>query len=683
MSYWIWSPLTAEGIQQRAPVTLIAVTDSCAVQASDVSALTALGLFPVDTAVLQASESGNILLKTPFVTDTCATALADPSDRVHNGEEWASLGDMTLFVSDALSGVVDQWRTLIGTEVAGTGIAFTHWEVPDQLALLSTETAFRLPNTVVVIGLDDSATPSILAGNPVAETEAIHLSDPTPTVIAVLSVSDSCALHAIDGFVPFPITPVLDTFNRANEGPPPAGWTTIFQAGAKIVGNECVTGDILNEGAIGWNTPFTSVDQEVAITIGSTAPVDGAGPFALLFRMQTLDYLSDSYRLTVQNSSSLGFLLLERYQGFVNTQIGFGYLNQIISTGDTIGVSVIGSTFGALVQTYSDSGVTTGQYAGLWFITGLTATLDNFTGGASGVGGASILSTIPVTDSLAVLTSDAQPLITVANPTLTDTCLLIIATELPAILVTLSVTDSGAIQASEQASILGTISVADTCVVQASEAANVVQNTLLGTIDSCLIGLSDATPLIINAVNPTDSLAVIANEAVQPGPQALSLQDLIAVQSSEVQTSFLATVANETDILGLLDAQPFIPLTTSVTDIEAIQETESASVVILGQSTPITASDSVSLGLIDEVEPFLALIVSDSCGLIIDERIAALGIPVEIVALQLIESVTRLEITQVETLWAGGMRKEDAQFLYAGSYRMGERNPDETRGGSW
>jgi hypothetical protein len=37
----------------------------------------------------------------------------------------------------------------------------------------------------------------------------------------------------------------------------------------------------------------------------------------------------------------------------------------------------------------------------------------------------------------------------------------------------------------------------------------------------------------------------------------------------------------------------------------------------------------------------------------------------------------------LETIWGGGTRLDEARDLYAGSYRMGPKNADETRGGTY
>lgn len=591
----------------------------------------------------------------------------------------------------------------------------------------------RTDYVFIVIGLDDSAKPLIMANNPVtdscavqandvtavslvgrvaADSTAVQASDTSPSITVVLSVSDSASIRAIDAYQPFPVTSVLDAFNRANEGPPPSSsWSNAFQASLQVVSNELVGGDISREGAAGWNTPFASVDLEMFTTIGSVALTDGGGPFALLFRMQVPnDYLQDHYRLKVQNSGGLGFIEIVRFQSGSGTSVGFSYLSGSIAVGDQIGVSVIGSLFrvywkGSLVLSYTDSGITTGNYVGLWVITGLATTFDNFGGGPSAVGGASIVASVSAVESLAPHITESP---SIASTISIADSMGISASDLVAILATGTIQDSLSVQASEGSTLIVSSTVAsdteavqvaeiatvdtgstpttpiaatDSCAIQANEATpNVVQSASIGAVDSCAVLASEPQPLVVVTQSVPDSLAVQAVE-VNVGPHAAVAQDVASIQSTEVLTNTLPTVASDTGSIAL-DEQPAIAAALSVTDTVAIQASEVATQQVSGASTPITASDSCALPIVDEIEPLRSFSVVDSNALILDERIAALAVPAEQVALMLLEQV-RLEITYLEVIWGGGTRAEEARFLFAGSYRMGERNADETRGGTY
>lgn len=470
---------------------------------------------------------------------------------------------VTAYTTEALlAGLFDDWREVLGTEVEGTGIAFTHWKVYDELP----------------IHLTPASTPTSASVN-TTDSCAAQVSDTTPAVFATVSVADSCAVAGGDS------QPLLTVSNQT-------------------LTDTCVV---------------VASDPQPLITVSNQTLTDTcavvANPEAPGI-VVTLSVLDD---VQVQVSESTPSIVA------------------VLTASDSCAVQ-ISDDVPAIISAVGATDSTTGQVGEL----------------------ASIFSTVSLADSLGIG-----------------------ATESVLVLVTLSASDSTLAQLSDLVAILVTQSVTDSCsVILDTELANVIQNTLLGTAESDVLGLTETTPIIGQAVQVTDSLAVQSTDLVQ-SPHTVATDEALVVQGSEVQTSFLATVASDVLPLIAIDSQPLIPLTVSVVDSLAILGSESATQQVVGSATPISASDSCSLILDEQIPPFLALSVSDSGPLGTDERIAALGLPAEVVALLLIESI-RLEVTQIETFWGGGARQEQAgPFLYAGSYRMGVRNADETRAGNW
>jgi hypothetical protein len=72
----------------------------------------------------------------------------------------------------------------------------------------------------------------------------------------------------------FPTTPILDDFNRANEGPPPsANWSAYhaswgFGDGLEVVSNQC-KGNSYNLCGDWWSVETFGSDCEVYVTIAT------------------------------------------------------------------------------------------------------------------------------------------------------------------------------------------------------------------------------------------------------------------------------------------------------------------------------------------------------------------------------------------------------------------------------
>lgn len=71
----------------------------------------------------------------------------------------------------------------------------------------------------------------------------------------------------------FPIVPIVDNFNRANEGPPMTGWTAWMSTGLKVVSNQCAPNDGLDNGGY-FTSAMGGPDVEASVTI-ATLPANG------------------------------------------------------------------------------------------------------------------------------------------------------------------------------------------------------------------------------------------------------------------------------------------------------------------------------------------------------------------------------------------------------------------------
>jgi len=208
----------------------------------------------------------------------------------------------------------------------------------------------------------------------------------------------------------FPITPIIDDFNRANEGPPPsASWGTAHGAGLKVVSNAVTANAASNSDNIGYRNDRTYQDCECYITMVDTI---GNSWFEVWVRLSTPgDTTICGYAVaTDQTNNTLRYF---RVDNASYTELGTSE-PQTISDGDSLGVSIIGNTIQAYYKVGAgawnaigtarvDSTYTSG-YLGL-NVAGSSISGDNFGGGALGPG--------PGADSVPVGASDAAQPITV------------------------------------------------------------------------------------------------------------------------------------------------------------------------------------------------------------------------------------------------------------------------------
>ena len=147
--------------------------------------------------------------------------------------------------------------------------------------------------------------------------------------------------------IAFPITPVLDNFNRADTGPPPsANWTNDIRAalapGLAVRSNQVTALSVTSYGASGWWSAKTFRDDcETYVTLGNVP----LGDFEVWARgSQFSGGLPQGYLLWWRASDSTVFL--QRYGpggpgGYANLTSG---VTRTLASGDAVGIRVVGSS---------------------------------------------------------------------------------------------------------------------------------------------------------------------------------------------------------------------------------------------------------------------------------------------------------------------------------------------------
>jgi len=138
----------------------------------------------------------------------------------------------------------------------------------------------------------------------------------------------------------FPQSSILDTFNRANEGPPPsASWGGIWENGSVgmvVSGNTCTNASNSN-GTSYWGSSF-GPDVEAYLTITAFGAYQG-----IAARLAgTLGSSPNGYYVQGESNS----IEIFRIDGGSFVQLGAS-ISQTISNGDSLGISIVGTTITA------------------------------------------------------------------------------------------------------------------------------------------------------------------------------------------------------------------------------------------------------------------------------------------------------------------------------------------------
>jgi len=198
----------------------------------------------------------------------------------------------------------------------------------------------------------------------------------------------------------FPTTPILDNFNRVNQGPPPsASWHTplddfLDPLDGCIVSSNEATHQAAPAGLFGyatWNAATFGPDSEVYADAGTT----GIFPFRLHARMTGINIggFNNSYFLHVSSSA------IQIFKSVGGTNTLLGTLVRTNAAGESFGLEMIGSTLkgyfkpvaGAwtVALTVTDTTYTAAGRLGIALsaISPPNVRTDNFGGGTVVVGG--------------------------------------------------------------------------------------------------------------------------------------------------------------------------------------------------------------------------------------------------------------------------------------------------------
>jgi hypothetical protein len=183
----------------------------------------------------------------------------------------------------------------------------------------------------------------------------------------------------------FTAAPIIDNFDRANEGPPPSSnWTTGIDGGSvgfSVSSNQAAPA---GEGAsMFWNAADFGPDLDVY----ATRSVNNA-PIRIYWRMVSAGTSGvDGYAALAYTD---GNIYVYKVTNFGNTQIGAA-MAQAVAAGGSLGVRMIGSTIDVyykapagswvLVGSRSDSTYSAAGKVGVQFFDGTSHRLDDFGAG--------------------------------------------------------------------------------------------------------------------------------------------------------------------------------------------------------------------------------------------------------------------------------------------------------------
>jgi hypothetical protein len=136
----------------------------------------------------------------------------------------------------------------------------------------------------------------------------------------------------------YPSTGILDDFNRANAGPPlSASWTALY-GGWKVVSQQAVVDHMDDTYASEYYNVATYANPEAYITIVNK-PTTNSYIFIELYNAA----FTQEYYLSVQTLSGTDAITLQYWDGDAGAQLG-ATVNQEITNGDSVGISVISGT---------------------------------------------------------------------------------------------------------------------------------------------------------------------------------------------------------------------------------------------------------------------------------------------------------------------------------------------------
>src|SRR3990170_3293788 len=196
----------------------------------------------------------------------------------------------------------------------------------------------------------------------------------------------------------FPTTGILDSFNRADAGPPPSADWSIWQFNDqfRVLSNQATAQAGASSELVAnyWDTSTFGADTEAYTTIAAPNG-DGSSSYGVIARIQTGD-LSDGYLVEWTAGNTID---IYRIDNGAYTQLGASNTGQTLNAGDKIGIEIIGSTIKAYKNegagwsqvgtSRTDSTYSAAGYVGLHCYQGgaTLISLDDFGGGTVVVAG--------------------------------------------------------------------------------------------------------------------------------------------------------------------------------------------------------------------------------------------------------------------------------------------------------
>jgi hypothetical protein len=564
---------------------------------------------------------------------------------------------------ETFAGASDTW-TERGT-VGGFIFALTPGGVIDLL----TATPAADPGTVsggamtvtndpwTVIGVAIDAAPSLpaLAEKSVTDSCAILASEAEGVVVVLLSVADTCLVQASetsDLLRSYCVTDSLsitasETAYKLQEGIPIIIGTdtaAVTQVG-KYADDSCAIQ------AAEASAPSAQIppSESCAIQCSETALVQ-VGAFADDSCVVQVDE-AVSIASTVVASDSCAVICTESVS-IVST----------VSAADSAGITVSEAVAVVITFTVTDS-------CAVQLTDSLAASASESQGDSCAVQcaeSAAVLIAFSVTDSCAVIAADvgSQQLVEgdITSISASDSVAVQVSEALT-MAASVSATDSAAVQTTDTTSIVSTVSASDSATIALTDTGSVT--LFLTASDTCAVILSEvATQSADEVVQITaaDDCAIQASE-VAALTMALSATDACAGQAAEVAATTV-TVGMADSVMAQLVEDLLASVSASAVDTlpNGLSETLRSDGTASYTDSCAVIADDVTI-FAGEIIPGLTFTVTDSLTVELDELVAAIGIPVEEVAMQLIESVTLVQ-TEVQGFWGGGWIGEHVLIPY-------------------
>lgn len=189
--------------------------------------------------------------------------------------------------------------------------------------------------------------------------------------------------------MPYPRTPILDTFSRADENPlTSTNWATSLNNGCKLVSNQCVQVGPTAFDASTWKTIMGSLDMEVYATLG-TVPASDTDVQLIARQANQTDFTGRYMHLNMVNSAGGTTWNLTLYANDgVDRFLATISLGSAFVVGDHVWLKSVNNVHevyynGVLMFSVTDTNnyVPAGNYIGLLFGANSAAGFKNFGGG--------------------------------------------------------------------------------------------------------------------------------------------------------------------------------------------------------------------------------------------------------------------------------------------------------------